>query len=79
MFLVYDVSAIGIHLKDKKEKTILDWLTPKRLTDVISFQVLSSLYSHFIKSFNSIITLMMDAWKKKEFHGLAEPKEVYSN
>ena len=63
-----------MHLKDKKEKAILDWLTPKRLTDVISFQVLSSLYIHFIKSFNSIITLMMDAWKKNEFHWTSKAK-----
>ena len=63
-----------MHLKDKMEKAILDWLTPKRLTDVISFQVLSSLYIHFIKSFNSIITLMMDAWKKNEFHWTSKAK-----
>lgn len=32
VFLAYDVSAVGIHLKDKKEKAILDWPTSKRLT-----------------------------------------------
>ena len=68
VFLLYDVSAVGIHLTNEKEKAILDWPTPKRPTDVISFQVLSSFCSHFIKGFNSIITLMINALKKKVFH-----------
>ena len=66
-------------MDDEKVKAILDWPTPRSLTDVRSFHGLASFYRRFIQHFSTIVAPMMDVLKKKEFQWTNELKAVFKS
>ncbi|KAJ8063485.1 hypothetical protein OCU04_007361 [Sclerotinia nivalis] len=63
-FLGLIVNREGIRMDPAKIKTIIDWKTPKNLTDVQMFIGFSNFYRRFIRDFSSIIRSMVNLTKK---------------
>lgn len=77
VFLSYVVSVDDMKMDDEKLKVILHRPTPKSLTEVRSFHGLVSFYQRFIKIFNTIIALMLNVLKKKEFQWTSEAEKSF--
>ena len=54
VYLGFVVSIEGLKMDPQKVKAILEWPTPRSVTDVRSFHGLDSFYKKFIKGFSGI-------------------------
>lgn len=55
VFLGYIVLRDGIKMDPNKVESILNWLTPRTIHDILGFHGLDSFYWQFIKGFGSIM------------------------
>jgi hypothetical protein len=62
-FLGHEISAEGISMDSSKVKAIIDWPTPKDVSDVRSFLGLAGYYRKFVKGFSEIAGPMSDLLK----------------
>ena len=65
-YLGFDVGVEGIKPSMSKVQAILDWPTPKYITDVRSFWGLCNFYHKFIRWFSKIAAPLTDLTKKNE-------------
>ena len=65
-YLGFDVSAEGIKPSLSKVQAILNWPTPKTVTDVRSYLGLCNFYRRFIRWFSELAAPMMDLTKKNK-------------
>ena len=83
VFLVYVVSAKGIVVDEEKVKAIKEWPTPKSITKVRSFHVLTSFYHRFVKDFSTLAAPLTKIvkksvsfkWGSEQDHAFIEIKE----
>jgi hypothetical protein len=54
-YLGHVISKKGVAINPDKIKTIIDWPTPRDVTDIISFMGLARYYRRFIKGFSKIV------------------------
>jgi len=64
VFLGYVFSEKGIEMNEVKIKAIQEWLTPKTISEVRSFNGLTSFYKRFVKDFRTLATLLNEIVKK---------------
>ena len=83
VFLGYVVSAKGIVVDEEKVKVIKEWPTPKSITKVRSFHLLTSFYRRFIKDFSTLAAPLTKIvkkyvgfkWGSEQDHAFIEIKE----
>src|SRR5438067_2538203 len=63
-FLGHIIGKNGIHMDLRKVQSVLEWPTPKNLKDLQAFLGLANYYRRFIKSYSTIVTLLLRFTKK---------------
>ena len=69
VYLGFVISANSLKMDPEKVKEILEWPTPKNVSEVRSFHGLASFYRKFIKNFSIVCNAMVETMRgdKKEF------------
>ena len=60
MYLGFVISADGLKMDPEKVKAILEWPTPKNVSEERSFHGLASFYRKFIENFNVVCNAMTE-------------------
>ncbi|XP_059064669.1 uncharacterized mitochondrial protein AtMg00860-like [Cryptomeria japonica] len=75
--LVFVVSAKGIKMDSEKVREILEWPSPKNITEVRRFHGLATFYLKFIQNFSTIVAPITDCTKGKEFMWTNKAEESF--
>ena len=78
LFLGHIISKEGVKVDNEKIKAIVDWPTPKSITEVRSFHGLATFYRRFIKNFSSLIAPVTDCIKGKYFEWTKRANESFN-
>ena len=65
-FLGYDIGRNGIEMAKNKVEVVLDWKTPKSLTEVQSFLGFANFYRRFIQDYSKIARPLTELTKRTE-------------
>jgi len=78
VFLGYVVSTKEVEIDEEKVKAIMEWPTPKSITEVISFHGLASFYQWFVKDFSTLAAPLTEIVKKSMgFKGGSEKDRAF--
>jgi hypothetical protein len=72
LYLGHIISGQGVQVHQEKIRAIVDWPTPKNLTELRGFFGLSSYYRRFVKGFSQLGAPLTDLKKKGAFHWTKE-------
>jgi hypothetical protein len=67
LYLGHIIGAQGVQVHQEKIQTILDWPTPKTLTELKGFFGICSYYRRFVKGFSQLCAPLTDLTKKGAF------------
>jgi hypothetical protein len=67
LYLGHIISAQGVQVHREKIRAILDWLTPKNVTELRSFFGLCRYYRKFVQGFSQLEALLIDLTKHGAF------------
>jgi hypothetical protein len=68
LYLGNIISEQWVHVHKEKIRAILDWPTPKSITELRGFFGLCSYYRRFVKGFSQLGAPLTDLTKKVYFH-----------
>jgi hypothetical protein len=77
LYLGYISSEQGVQVHQEKIRVILDWTTPKNLTELRGFFGLCSYYKRFVRGFPQLGTPLTYLTKKGAFQWIEEPKQTF--
>jgi hypothetical protein len=77
LYLGHIISEQGVQVHQEKIRTILDWPTPKNLTELRGFFELCNYYRQFIKGFSQLGAPLIDLTKKGAFHWTKESQQTF--
>jgi hypothetical protein len=77
LYLGHIISEQGVQVYQEKIKAILDWPTPKILTDLKGFFGLCSYYRWFVKGFSQLGAPLTNLTKKGAFHWTEESQQTF--
>jgi hypothetical protein len=67
----------GVHVHQEKIQSILDWPTPRSVTELQGFFELCSYYRRIVKGFSQLGVPLTDLNKKGAFRWLKEAQESF--
>jgi hypothetical protein len=77
LYLGHIISEQRVQVHQEKIKAILDWPTPKNLTEMEGFFGLCSYYKRFFKGFSQLVAPLTDLTKKGAFHWTEESQQKF--
>jgi hypothetical protein len=77
LYLGHIISEQGVQVYQEKIRAILDWPTPKNLTELKGFFGLCSYYRWFVKGFSQLGAPLTDLTKKGTFHWTEESQQTF--
>jgi hypothetical protein len=77
LYLGHIISEQGVQVHQEKIRAILDWPTPKNLTDLKGFFGLCSYYIQFVRGFSQLGAPLTDLTKKGVFHWMDESQQTF--
>jgi len=77
VFLGFVISTEGFKMDSEKVRAILEWPSPRSITEVRSFHALSTFYWKFIQNFSSIVAPITNCTKGKAFLWTNEAEEGF--
>jgi hypothetical protein len=72
LYLGHIISEQGVQVQQEKIKAILDYPTPKNLTELKGFFGLCSYYRRFVRGFSKLGVPLIDLTQKGSFHWTKE-------
>jgi hypothetical protein len=77
LYLGHIIGAKGVHVHQEKIHSIIDWPTPKTLTELKGFLGICSYYRNFIKGFSQLCAPLTDLTRKGEFKWSIEAQSTF--
>jgi hypothetical protein len=78
LYLGNIISGQGVQVHQEKIRAIVDWPTPKNLTELRGFFGLCSYYRQFIKGFSQLGAPLIDLTKKGAFHWIEDSQQTFN-
>jgi hypothetical protein len=77
LYLGHIIGAQGVQVHQEKIQAILDWPTPRSLTELRSFLGLCSYYRRFVRGFSQLSAPLIDLTKKGAFRWSEEAQKAF--
>jgi hypothetical protein len=78
LYLGHIISGQGVQVHQEKIRAIVDWPTPKNLTELRGFFGLCSYYRQFVKGFSQLGAPLTDLTKKGAFHWTEDSQQTFN-
>jgi hypothetical protein len=79
LYLGHIISAQGVQVHQEKIRAILDWPTPRNVTELRSFFGLCSYYRRFIRGFSQLGAPLTDLTKHRAFIWTEESQKAFDH
>jgi hypothetical protein len=76
-YLGHIIGVKGVHVHQEKIQAILDWPTPKTLTELKGFLGICCYYRRFVKGFSQLCAPLTDLTKKGAFKWSQEAQVTF--
>jgi len=79
LYLGHIIGENGVQVHQEKIRAILEWPTPRNVTELRSFLGLCTYYRKFVKGFSQLTTPLIDLTKKGAFSWTNEAHATFEN
>jgi hypothetical protein len=78
LYLGHIISGQRVQVHQEKIRAIVDWPTPKNLTELRGFFGLCSYYRRFVKGFSQLGAPLIELKKKGDFHWIEDSQQTFN-